>query len=68
MDLQKIVSDLQAQGLDKNQIIEACAKMVEEGKITPEDLEKVKTLLSEKPQDENAEKAEACKLFGLKLM
>ena len=46
--------------------------MVQEGKLTPEDLEKAKQILSGSPAspqvDEEKEKKEAGKLFGLNLI
>lgn len=71
MDLQKNVEDLRSQGLTDEQILQAFEKMLSEEKITSEDLEKVKQLLSKTDENslsENDEKAEASKLFGLKLI
>jgi len=62
MELEKIITDLKEQGLDEEQILIALQKMVEEGTLAEEDLEKAKKLLLEQ------EKEEASKLFGLELI
>ena len=73
MELEKVIQDMQAQGASNEQILQSLSQMVQEGKLTPEDLEKAKQLLGQgeaqsQPVDEEAEKAEASKLFGMKLM
>ena len=65
MDIEKIIADLKAQGLADDQIIVSLEQMAQEGKISPEDLEKAKQMLTGTTEAE--EKAEASKLFGLNL-
>ena len=62
MELETLIADLKEQGLENEQILEALAKMVEEGKLAEEDLAKAKEML------EAEEKEQAGKLFGLELM
>lgn len=65
----KIIAELREQGADDTQILESLQKMAEEGKITPEEFEEAKKLLhGEVEYDANAEKEEASRLFGMKLM
>lgn len=67
--VEQIIKDMREQGADDTQILEALQKMAEEGKITPEDFEQAKKLLhGEVKYDEEAEKKEASRLFGLDLM
>lgn len=75
MELEQLIADLQNQGLDSEKILTSLEQMVQEGKLTPEDLEKAKQLLSasqspEAPNGETPEqeKASAGKLFGLNLI
>lgn len=67
MGIEQIVNDLKSQGLENEQIIASLEQMVQEGKITPEDLEKAKQMLMVEQTPEK-EKAEAGKVFGLDLM
>lgn len=67
MGIEQIVNDLKSQGLENEQIIDSLEQMVQEGKITPEDLEKAKQMLMGEQTPEK-EKAEAGKVFGLDLM
>lgn len=62
MELEKIITDLKEQGLEEEQILEALQKMVEEGKLAEEDLQKAKEILMKQ------EKTDAGKLFGLELI
>lgn len=65
----KIIAELREQGADDTQILESLQKMADEGKITPEEFEEAKKLLhGEVEYDANAEKEEASRLFGMKLM
>lgn len=65
----KIIAELREQGADDTQILESLQKMAEEGKITPDEFEEAKKLLhGEVEYDANAEKEEASRLFGMKLM
>lgn len=64
MNIEELVASLKEQGLEKDQIIASLEQMVQEGKITPDDLERARGMLEEQPEDEQAE---AGKLFGLDL-
>lgn len=65
----KIIAELREQGADDTQILESLQKMADEGKITPDEFEEAKKLLhGEVEYDANAEKEEASRLFGMKLM
>ncbi len=67
--VEKIIAELREQGADDTQILESLQKMAEEGKITPDEFEEAKKLLhGEVEYDANAEKEEASRLFGMKLM
>lgn len=67
--VEKLIAEMREQGADDTQILEALQKMADEGKITPEDFENAKRLLhGEVEYDANAEKEEASKLFGMKLI
>lgn len=75
MELEKIIRDMREQGADDEQILQSLQKMVEEGKLAPEDFEKAKEILmgdkegyADRDIDEQAEKKEAEKLFGMKLI
>lgn len=70
MNVEQIVSDLKSQGLDCEKILLSLKQMVDEGKLTPEDFEKAKELLNCKKEevDEEKEKQDAGKLFGLNLI
>lgn len=76
MELEKIISDMREQGANDEQILEALKKMADEGKISPEDFEKAKEILmgdaegfsKEDNVDAEKEKAEASRLFGMKLI
>lgn len=69
--VEKLIAEMREQGADDKQILEALSKMAEEGKISPEDLEHAKGLLhagEDIYEDEEKEKAEASKVFGLELI
>lgn len=65
LDLEKVIEDLKEKGLSNEQIMEAMANMVKEGKLAEEDLEKAKAILD---GQQNEEKSEASKLFGVNIM
>lgn len=68
MEIEKLIEEFKTQGLEPEQIIEALEKMCEEGKLSPEDLEKAKQLLVVDPVEvEKKEKEQAGQLFGLDL-
>lgn len=70
MDLEKLIAEMREKGADDNQILEALGKMVEEGKISEEELEHAKGLLhagEDIEEDEEKERKRASKLFGLEL-
>lgn len=68
MEIEKLIEEFKAQGLEPEQIVEALEKMCEEGKLSPEDLEKAKQLLVVDPVEaEKKEKEQAGQLFGLDL-
>ena len=70
MDLEKLIAEMREKGADDNQILEALGKMVEEGKISEEELEHAKGLLhagEDIEEDEEEERKRASKLFGLEL-
>lgn len=62
VDIEKIIADLQAQGLENEAILEALTQMLQEGKITDEDLARAKELL------DGAEKDQASELFGIDIL
>ena len=62
VDIERIVADLQAQGLENEAILEALTQMLQEGKITDEDLARAKELL------DGAEKDQASELFGVDIL
>lgn len=69
MEIEKLIEDLKAQGLEAEQILQSLEQMVTEGKITAEDLERAKELLGGNPMpNEDAEREDAQKYFGLKFM
>ena len=77
MELEKIIADMREQGANDEQILEALKKMADEGKIAPEDFEKAKEILmgdkegfakKDGEADAEKEKAEASRLFGMKLI
>lgn len=80
MELEKLIADMREQGANDEQILEALKKMADEGKITPEDFEKAKEILmgdkegfakkdaEDGEADAEKEKAEASRLFGMKLI
>ena len=72
MNIEQLIADLKSQGLEDKKILASLEQMVQEGKLTPEDLEKAKQILSGTPAspqvDEEKEKKEAGKLFGLNLI
>lgn len=69
--VEKLIAEMREQGADDNQILEALSQMVQEGKITEEDFEHAKGLLSagkDIAEDEAKEKEKAEELFGMKLL
>lgn len=71
MELEKLIQEMQSQGTSNEQILQSLEQMVQEGKITAEDFERAKQLLQPQPQEqtnEEEEKANASKLFGMKLI
>lgn len=68
MELEKVIEEMKAQGADIEQILKSLSQMVEEEKLTPEDLEKAKKLLGVEEPNEEKEKAKAEELFGIKLI
>ena len=72
MNIEQLIADLKSQGLEDEKILVSLEQMVQEGKLTPEDLEKAKQILGGSPAtppvDEAKEKEEAGKLFGLNLI
>ena len=68
--IEKLIADMREQGANDDQILEALEKMKDEGKISEEDLAHAKGLLhagKDIEEDEEKERAEASRLFGLKL-
>lgn len=66
MEIEKIIEDLRAQGLEDEQLVDALKKLAEEGQISEEDLAKAIELLQKPavaPEDE--EKALAEKLLNV---
>ena len=47
MNIEQLIADLKSQGLDNEKILASLNQMVQEGKLTPEDLEKAKELYIE---------------------
>ena len=69
--VEKLIAEMREKGADDNQIYEALEHMAYEGKSTPEDFEHAKGLLhagEEIENDEDKEKEEASRLFGMKLL
>ena len=66
MNIEELVASLKEQGLGNDQIIASLEQMVQEGKITPDDLERARGMLEE-AQPEEQERAEASKIFGMDL-
>ena len=67
--IEEIIAKMREEGADDKQILEALEQMLQEGKITPEDLEHAKGLLhafDDVEKDKQEEKAKAEDLFGLK--
>lgn len=62
MDLEKVVEELRGKGLEDEEILQALEQMVQEGKLSPEDLEHAKNLLQEN------ERKDAERLFGLEFI
>lgn len=62
MEIEKIVKDLQEQGLQGDKLINALQQMVTEGKLAEDDFTKAKNMLVKAD-----EKARAEKLFDIKL-
>ena len=70
MNIEQLIADLKSQGLDNEKIIASLEQMVQEGKMSPEDLEKAKAMLSNSSMEQSPEeeKADAEKLFGMKFI
>ena len=69
MNVEQLVADLKAQGLDNEKILASLEQMVQEGKLSTEDLEKAKSLLIDASvQTPEEEQADAEKLFGMKFI
>lgn len=69
MNIEQLIADLKSQGLDNEKILASLEQMVQEGKLSPEDLEKAKSMLIDASvQTPEEEKAEAENLFGLKFI
>lgn len=68
IDVEKIVKELQGQGLDAEKILQAIAEMAKEGKLSPEDVEKAKQILSQPADNEAEEQQQAEKMFGMKFI
>lgn len=70
MNLEELIAQLKSEGLDNEKILASLEQMVAEGKITPEDLEKAKSMLidSSTLTDEEKEKAEVENLMGFKFI
>ena len=62
MDLEKVIEELRGQGLEDEEIIKSLEQMVQEGKLSPEELEHAKNLLEEN------ERKDAERLFGLEFV
>ena len=70
MNLEELIAQLKSEGLDNEKILASLEQMVAEGKLTPEDLEKAKSMLidSNTLTDEEKEKAEVEDLMGFKFI
>lgn len=68
MNIEQLIADLKSQGLDNEKILASLEQMVQEGKLSPEDLEKAKAMLLGEGQTPEQEKADAENLFGLKFI
>lgn len=70
MNLEELIAQLKSEGLDNEKILASLEQMVAEGKITPEDLEKAKSMLidSSTLTEEEKEKAEVENLMGFKFI
>lgn len=69
MEIEKVIEDLKAQNLTDEQILSSLEQMLQEGKITDEDLERARQMLGGNPEpNEEDERNEASKLFGLKFI
>ena len=70
MNLEELIAQLKSEGLDNEKILASLEQMVAEGKITPEDLEKAKSMLidSSTLTDVEKEKAEVENLMGFKFI
>lgn len=69
MDIQQIINDLKTQNLDDNQILVALQNMLEQKKLSPQDFEKAKSLLSSSQNmksEEEQEREIASRLYGIK--
>ena len=70
MNLEELIAQLKSEGLDNEKILASLEQMVAEGKITPEDLEKAKSMLidSSTLTEEEKEKADVENLMGFKFI
>ena len=70
MNLEELIAQLKSEGLDNEKILASLEQMVAEGKLTPEDLEKAKSMLidSSTLTDEEKEKADVENLMGFKFI
>ena len=62
IDVAKLIEALKAKGLTDEQIIPALEKAAQDGKLSPEDLERAKELLNQ------SDEQEAEKMFGMKFI
>ena len=72
MGIEQLIQDLKAQNLTDEQILQALEQMLQEQKITEEDLLKAKQLLGgnhvQEVDDEAEEQKKAEQLFGMKFI
>lgn len=70
MNLEELIAQLKSEGLDNEKILASLEQMVAEGKLTPEDLEKAKSMLidSSTLTEEEKEKADVENLMGFKFI
>jgi hypothetical protein len=62
MELEKLIEELRGKGLEDEEIIKSLEQMVQEGKLSPEELDHAKNLLEEN------ERKDAERLFGLEFV
>lgn len=67
-DVAKIIEELKSQNFTDEQIMAALEKAVQEGKLSPEDLEKAKQILANGANNDAQEEQEAEKMFGMKFV